>query len=123
MTNDPKSNIKYDIHKRIFDFVTRVLKLTQALPKTAQNIILINQITRSVTSIGANDQEADGATSSRQFFNSYTIVKKETQETNYWLKVIFETNLRFQRRMSPLMDEGQQIEAIISSIVMKHRAR
>ena len=89
----------FDIHKRIFDFVVRVINLTKALPKTAQNIALINQISRSATSIGANG--------------------KETKETNYWLKMISATNSGFSKRMEPLIKEGQEIEAIVSSILLK----
>lgn len=110
---------KFDIHRRIFDFVVRVINLTKALPKTVQNITLINQISRSLTSMGANGQEADGSSSKKQFINSFTIVKKETKETNYWLKIIFATNVGFSKRMESLIKEGQEIEAIISSILLK----
>src|SRR3989339_1017979 len=85
----------FDIHKRIFDFVIGVLKLTKLLPKTTQNLVFINQITRSATSMGANDQEADGSSSRKEFFRSLTIVKKETKETNYWLKIILEINVGY----------------------------
>ena len=90
---------KYTIHNRIFDFVVRIINLTKVLPKTVQNLNLISQVSRSATSMGANGQEADGATSKKQFIDSFTIVKKETKETNYWL-------------------EGQEIEAIISKILI-----
>ncbi len=110
---------KFTIHNRIFEFVVRVLNLTKSLPKTTQNLNLIGQISRSVTSMGANGQEADGATSKKQFINSFTIVKKETKETNYWLKVISSINPGFSKRMESLIKEGQEIEAIISSILIK----
>src|SRR3990167_1628009 len=99
----PTNKKEFDIHKRIFNFVIRVLNLTKTLPKTSQNLIFINQITRSVTSIGANDQEADGSSSRKEFYRSLTIVKKETKETNYWLKVISETNPGYKIRMKPLV--------------------
>lgn len=116
MTKMPINN---NIHKRIFDFVIRVLRLTKALPKTQQNLIFIKQITRSVTSIGANDQEADGSSTRKDFYHCLTIVKKETKETNYWLKIISETNPSLKNKMLLLIQEGQEIEAIISSIVQK----
>ncbi len=118
---DTNSKKEYNIHKRIFNFVVQVLKFLQTLPKTAQNLILIGQITRSVTSMGANDQEADGSTSHRQFFQSFTTVKKETKETNYWLAVIYEVNPRFQSQMEEIIDEGKEIEAIVSSIIEKSK--
>lgn len=112
---------KFDIHERIFNFVTRVLNLTKNLPKTTQNIIFINQITRSSTSIGANDQEADGAMSRKDFFHCYTIVKKETKETNYWLKIISIINPSYSQSLESLIKEGKEIEAIVSAIVEKGR--
>lgn len=65
-----------DIHERIYRFVVRVINLTHALSKTPQNIIIINQITRSVTSMGANDQEADGTESIRDFIAIQSSEKK-----------------------------------------------
>ncbi len=122
ITNDqyPISKKKeFNIHKRIFDFVIRVLRLIKVLTRTPQNIVFINQIARSVTSIGANGQEADGSLSTKEFVRSMTIARKETKETNYWLKIISETNPRLQTRMNPLIQEGHEIEAIISSIIQK----
>lgn len=110
---------RFDIHERIFNFVSRILNLTKSLPKTQQNLVLINQITRSATSIGANDQEADGARTRKDFFHCYTIVKKETKETNYWLRMTSTTNPGFSKRMESLIKEGLEIEAIVSSIVKK----
>jgi len=114
---------EYDIHKRIFNFVVRVLKLVKELPKTSQNLVFIEQITRSVTSMGANDREADGSNSRKEFTRSLTIVKKETKETNYWLQIIAETNSGYKNRMEPLIKEGQEIEAIVSSIIQKTKAK
>jgi len=119
-TQNPISKRReFDLHKRIFSFVVRVLRLLKVLPKIPQNIVFINQISRSVTSIGANSQEADGSLSVKEFVRSMTIARKETKETNYWLKIIFETNSRLQERMNPLIQEGHEIEAIISSIILK----
>ncbi|MBI1982472.1 MAG: four helix bundle protein [Candidatus Levybacteria bacterium] len=80
MNNETKV---HDIHERIYRFVIRVINLVKQLPKTPENIILINQITRSATSMGANDQEADGTDSKKDFVSKYTIVRKESKETNY----------------------------------------
>lgn len=119
----PNSNTtkEFNIHKRIFDFVVRIINLTKALPKTTQNLVIINQITRSATSMGANAQEADGSTSRKEFFRAFTIVKKETKETNYWLNLIAATNSGFQKRMEDIRKEGKEIEAIVSAIIQKSK--
>lgn len=95
-----------DIHQRIYDFVIRVINLTKKLPKTPQNDVIIHQIVKSATSMGANDQEADGTETKKDFIAKYTIVKKENKETNYWLKIIKDTNPEFSSRMYSLGKEG-----------------
>lgn len=108
-----------DIHDRIYRFVIRVINYTKNLPKTPQNLVIISQITASATSMGANDQEADGALSRKQFVNSYTIVRKEGKETCYWLRVIVDTNSEsFETEGKELYGEGKEIVLIVSSIII-----
>lgn len=120
--NSIKNENKYDIHKRIYDFIVRVIKLVNLLPKTPANLVIINQILRSVTSMGANDQEADGTLTKKDFIHCYTIVRKEGKETNFWLALIADTNPSFKTRMQEILQEGQEIVAIISSIINKTRS-
>lgn len=106
-----------NIHERIFNFVVKVLELINKLPKTSINLILINQIARSSTSMGANDQEADGALTKKDFVHGFTIVRKEGKETIYWLKLIGKLNYSFLEESSILIQEGEEIVAIVSSII------
>ncbi|MEK7534708.1 MAG: four helix bundle protein [Patescibacteria group bacterium] len=112
-----------DIHERIYQFVIRVINLVKQLPKTPENIILINQITKSVTSMGANDQEADGTDSKKDFIAKYSIVRKEGKETSYWLRLIFDTNPSFRLRMKGLMQEGKEIVKIVSTIILNSKRK
>ncbi len=108
----------YDIHERIFNFVVAVIQFLNKLPKTQTNLIFIGQITRSVTSMGANDQEADGALTTKDFIHGFTIVRKEGKETVYWLRIIEKTNnQRFSLEAESLIKEGGEIVAIVSTII------
>ena len=82
----------YDIHERIYKLIVRVIILVNKLAKTPSNFVIINQILRSVTSMGANDQEADGTLTKKDFIHKFTIVRKENKETNFWLRLIVDTN-------------------------------
>src|SRR3989344_7510181 len=114
------TNRKYDIHERIFNFIVKVIKFLNNLPKTPGNIIFINQITRSVTSMGANDQEADGALTRKDFSHGFTIVRKEGKETVFWLRIIEETiPQKFSADAQELINEGREIVAIVSTIIIK----
>ncbi len=107
-----------DIHERIYQFVIRVINLVRQLPKTPENIVFVNQITRSATSMGANDQEADGVDSRKDFIAKYAIVRKESKETNYWLRLISDVNPSFKFRMKNIMTEGKEIVKIVSAIIL-----
>ncbi len=108
----------YDIHERIFEFVIGAITFLNKLPKTPTNLIFINQSTRSVTSMGANDQEADGAFTTKDFVHCFTIVRKEGKETVFWLRVIERTNdKQFAKEAQGLIKEGTEIVAIVSTII------
>ena len=51
--------------------------------------VLVNQIVRSATSIGANIHEANYAASKADFINKFHIALKECYETDYWLEILF----------------------------------
>lgn len=118
-----KNNRNIDIHDRIYKFVIRVINFTKSIPKTPQNLPIINQLVRSVTSVGANDQEADGALTRRDFIKCYVVVRKETKETNYWLSVVADINPKLAPRMDNLRQEGKEIAKIVSSIIISAKGK
>jgi four helix bundle protein len=114
-------NKPMDIHERVYKFVLRVINLLNFLPKTTINLNIVNQCSRAVTSVGANDQEADAGQSRKDFLCKYGIVKKELKETNYWLKLIKDTNPSLKNRMQGLIKEGKEILLIVSKIISNTR--
>lgn len=107
-----------DIHKRIYKFVINCFKdVVRKIPKTAENIPIIQQITSSLTSMGANDQEADGASSNRDFISKYSIVRKETKETKYWLSFIRDSGILLETIVNPYIEECLEIQKVVSTII------
>ena len=51
--------------------------------------VLVNQLLRSCSSIGANSHEAKYAQSNADFINKLEIALKECYETEYWLEVLY----------------------------------
>jgi four helix bundle protein len=116
-------NKNIDIHERLLKFGIRVVKLVRILAKQLENRPIADQLIRSGTSVGANMQEADAASSKRDFINKVNISKKEIQETNYWLKVIIgaelinnENNLR---ELELLLAESEELKKIIGAILFR----
>lgn len=88
------ANTDKDIHSRIFKYVIRGFKVVKTIPKTLEYRPIIEQLAKSLTSMGANDQEADAAISRKDFVAKYAITLKETKETIYWWKILKETGFK-----------------------------
>lgn len=114
-------NKPIDIHERMFRFVARGLKVIPTLPSTTEAKIIVNQYARSLTSVGANDNEADGTSTKNDFLHVYTIVRKELKETRYWLRVICELYPKLSTRLINLLQESEELVKIVSKIIVNTR--
>ncbi len=112
---------KFDIKDRTLDFATRIVRLTRLFPKDTGGMVLGKQLLRSGTSIGANLEEADGASTRKDFFNKISISRKEARETRYWLKLTINSELLRSptniEETESLIEESTEIIKILSSII------
>jgi len=112
------ANTDKDIHARIYRFILGCFRnVVKHIPKTTENLPIISQLSSSLTSMGANDNEADAAVSKRDFVAKYAIVKKESKETKYWLSLIQDSNIVSKRIVEPYIHECQEILLIVSKII------
>ncbi|OGO40833.1 MAG: hypothetical protein A2Z04_09980 [Chloroflexi bacterium RBG_16_57_9] len=107
----------YDIKERTFEFGVRIIKLVNAMPRTVAGIELGRQVVRSGTSVGANVEEADGATTRKEFAYKVGISRKEARETRFWLRLIQATGLLESPDIPVLIDESDQLVRILSTII------
>ena len=73
-----------------FEFAVAIVHLVDSVtaPKSSY---MINQLARAGTSVGANIHEAQYAQSKKDFVAKLEIALKESNETSYWLKLMYET--------------------------------
>ena len=69
------------------EFAVETIKLSEKLKERGRASVLISQLLRSATSIGANIHEANYAASKADFVNKLQIALKECYETDYWLDI------------------------------------
>jgi four helix bundle protein len=113
-----------DIQERTFAFACRIVKLNLYLAKKGSVMRAISaQLLRSGTSIGANMEEADAAQSKKDFVCKCSIALKEARETHYWLRLLVNCGLIPLSRLDPLINEANEIVAILSTIVKKARTK
>lgn len=73
-----------------FEFAVSIVNLVDRVT-APKSTYMTNQIARSGTSVGANIYEAQYAQSKKDFVAKLEIALKESNETSYWLKLMFET--------------------------------
>src|SRR4030066_2107828 len=81
------------LSERLLDFVVKILKIADALPKTISGRHIGGQLVRAGTSSGSNYEEGCGAESRSDFIHKMSIVLKELKETRYWLRLILRTKM------------------------------
>ena len=72
-------------------FSAKIIKLQQYLTKQKKETIISKQIIRSATSIGANINQANYGSSKADFIAKMHIALKECAETEYWIRLLKES--------------------------------
>jgi len=96
-------------------FALRIITLVGALPKTTSGRAVANQLVRSGTSVGANYRAACRARSRAEFIARIGTVEEEADETAFWLELIIDGKLLPEPRIRSLLDEANEIIAIMAS--------
>ncbi len=116
-----------DIQDRVLEFGVKIIKFADKMPRTPAGSVIVRQVIRSGTSIGANMEEADGAASKRDFINKVIISRKEARETRYWLKLIERAelinNAKNKEELKVLIQEAFELMRITSAIINKAREK
>ena len=105
------------IKERTYNFALEIINLVKKLPYDTAAMSLSRQLIRSGTSIGANIEEAQGASSRKDFINKINIAKKEARETRYWLRLINDAKLSKNYNFDMMLQEIKNVINILTAIV------
>lgn len=108
---------------RTKQFALRVMKLAEALPKTAKGRVLANQLLRSGTSVAANYRAACRARSAADFISKISVVEEEADESAFWIELIAEGGLLPPTQTDALWSEANELVAIMVSSRKTLRAK
>jgi four helix bundle protein len=112
--------MKRDLCERTFEFGVRIVKLCRECEKNSDlGRTLSRQVLRSGTSVGANVEEGQGGQSRADFVSKYSIARKEARETHYWLRLLVATDLIAKAKLSPVIQECDELIAILTAIIKK----
>ena len=97
------------------EFARAVVFLCRDMKANHKESVLINQLLRSATSIGANLHEAQYAQSTNDFISKFGIAQNECFETEYWLELLFETNCMSEREYKAIQNKCGTIRRMLIS--------
>ena len=75
--------------------------------------MLVNQIIRSATSIGANIHEANSAASKADFINKFYIALEKCGETEYWIEMLVGSKAITEQTSKELLQERGAIRRML----------
>ena len=105
------------IQEKSFRFAVRIVKLCRYLQADEKEFILSKQLLRSGTSIGANVSESQQAQSRPDFINKLNIALKEASETEYWLRLLHETDYLNDAHFLSIIADCTEVKSLLVAIV------
>jgi four helix bundle protein len=117
-----ESTTRRDLPERTFEFALRVVNCQTLDKNPGVSRTLANQLLRSASFIGANVEEGQASQSRSDFIAKYSIACKEAREAHYWLRLLAAADVAPAVRLSRLIEESNQLVAILTTIVKRTRA-
>lgn len=108
-----KENVLKD---KSYQFALSIISFYKYMIESKKEYILSKQILRSGTSIGAMVEEANQAESKSDFIHKLSVANKEANETNYWLRLLHNSDLVTNEHL-PLQKDCQEIIRLLTSII------
>ena len=122
MEND-NAKFKIEFKKRLYQFVLRLVRFIDGLPKDTVCITLGKQLLRSGTSVLANYVEAGAASSKRDFINFFSHSLKSGNESKMWLTLLRDLRKGDRNETETLLKELIEITNIIAAGILTMKGK
>lgn len=109
-----------ELQDRTKKFSLSIIDLVERMDFSMTKKVVMNQLVRSATSVGANYRAANRARSDREFVSKMNIVLEEADECCFWLEIIKE---KMWMNVELELKEANELTAICVSILKKMNAK
>jgi four helix bundle protein len=99
------------------NFAIRIVKFYKFLTEEKKIFVISKQLLRAGTSIGANISEAFYAQSRADFINKMNIALKEAGESEFWITLLYKSELIDQKSYDSLISDVKQIIGTLVKII------
>lgn len=108
-----------DLGQRLFDFTIEVVKFLRDVKSTSEINVFKYQLTKSASSSGANYEEAQAASSRKDFNSKIDVSLREMRESNYWLRIFNKLEIGNKEKCEYLVKESDELKRILGTIASK----
>ena len=105
------------IQDKSLSFAVRIVKLCRYIREEKHEYELASQLLRSGTSIGANVSESKNAQSRSDFINKLNIALKESDETSYWLTLLYKADILNEQQFESIHNDCSEIIKLLTTII------
>jgi len=112
------SKLKTELKYRCYNFSITIIKFINSLSEKKLGLVILNQLLKSSTSIGANIIEAKSSSSRRDFIKFYEIALKSANETKYWLGLLRDGIGLNKIKINELLKEVDEISKMIAKSLL-----
>ena len=104
---------KSELRERSKQLAIKIISICDSIDVKKGRGVLVNQVVRSATSIGANIHEANYGSSKADFINKLQISLKECYETEYWIEMLFSVRCINEQIQNELLQESGVIRRML----------
>ena len=122
MEND-KEKFKTEFKKRIYNWILKLIRLMDRLPRDNSSKIIGAQLIRSGTSIGANYIEAQAASSRKDFVNFLHHSLKSANESKFWIALLRDCEKLDRKESDGLLKELAELGNILAASIITVKRR
>src|SRR5215470_6924907 len=105
----------HELRTRTKKFALRVIRMSQALPKTREANVILQQLLRSATGMAANYRAAGRSRSKAEFIAKLGVVIEEADETVFWLEMLAESGIVRASKLQKILTEANELLAIFAA--------
>ena len=118
MSSSSSSSKKFDLEERLVAYAGEISLFVEKLPKTYTCEYYGKQLTRSSGSTALNFGESQGTVTDKDYIHKMSLSIKELKESRVAIKILKYVKVYDQKVLENILDETEQIIAILSKIVI-----
>ena len=107
-----------ELKVRSYLFSLRMIKYLRTLnQRDLTTEVIVKQVLRSATSVGANVAEARGSSSKKDFAKFFGHALKSANETKFWLGLLRDSKISKSEIINPLIQEAKELSNMLGASI------